>query len=129
MPGDLLVDTSVAIDYMRGEPAAGRVIAAASRLYAAAVVLGELLHGAERSARRVESLTRVERFAAQVEILPVDEETARHYSGIRTSLVEKGRPIPENDIWIAAVGRQHQLTVVTRDSHFTEVPGLALLSW
>ena len=129
MAGDLLVDTSVAIDYMRGEPAARRVIAAASRLYAASVVLGELLHGAERSPRRIENLARVERFTAQVEVLPVDEETAHHYSDIRTSLVAKGRPIPENDIWIAAVGRQHQLTVVTRDSHFTDVPGIALLSW
>jgi tRNA(fMet)-specific endonuclease VapC len=129
MPGDLLVDTSVAVDYLRGDPAAGRVIAAASRLCSASVVLGELLHGAERSPRPAENLDRVERFASQVEILPVDEGTAHHYSEIRTSLANKGRPIPENDIWIAAVGRQHRLTVVTRDSHFTEVPGLALLAW
>lgn len=129
MPGELLVDTSVAVDYMRGQSAAVRVINAASRLYAPSIVLGELLHGAERSPRRADSLAGVERFTAQVEVLPVDEETAYHYSDIRASLSKKGRPIPENDIWIAAVGRQHQLTVVTRDSHFTEVPGLALLSW
>lgn len=129
MPGELLVDTSVAVDYMRGNSAAVRVMNAASRLYAASVALGELLHGADRSSRRAESMAQVGRFVDQVEILAVDETTAHHYSDIRTALVKKGRLIPDNDIWIAAVGRQHQLTVVTRDSHFTEVPGLALLSW
>jgi len=128
MPGDILVDTSVAVDFMRGDPATGRVIKGASRLYAAAVVLGELLYGAERSSRRAESVARVESFAAHVEILPIDEETAHHYATVVTSLKKKGRPIPENDMWIAAVGLQHQLTVFTRDSHFNEVAGLQLLS-
>jgi tRNA(fMet)-specific endonuclease VapC len=129
MAGDLLIDTSVAVDYMNGDVAAARVIANASELYTPSIVVGELLHGAERSNRRAENLARVEMFAAQVAVVPVDVETAYHYSEIKTSLISKGRPLPENDIWIAAVARQHRLTVITRDSHFGEISGLALLSW
>jgi tRNA(fMet)-specific endonuclease VapC len=129
MAGDILVDTSVAIDYLKGDLAAARVLENSSGLFAPSIVLGELLHGAKRSDRPTEHTARVEVFASKVAVLPVDLETAYHYSDIKNSLLRKGRPIPDNDMWIAAVARQHQLTVVTRDSHFGEISGIGLLSW
>lgn len=54
-------------------------------------------------------------------ILPVDEATAKAYSEVRDELRQKGRPIPENDIWIAALARQHGQPVVSRDGHFDYV--------
>jgi predicted nucleic acid-binding protein len=36
---------------------------------------------------------------------------------------------PDNDIWIAAVARQYDLPLVTRDGHFTVVPQLRVLAW
>jgi len=59
----------------------------------------------------------------------VRRETAWRYGEIKSSLRAKGRPLPDNDIWIVSIARQHQLTVATRDAHFGEIPGLALLSW
>jgi tRNA(fMet)-specific endonuclease VapC len=129
MAAEIIVDTSAAIDYMKGVPAAARVLESSASVGAPSIVLGELLHGAQKSDRPAENIARVERFASKVTVVPVDPETAYHYSDIKTSLVRKGRLIPENDLWIAAVARQHQLPVVTRDSHFGEVSGLGLLSW
>ena len=54
---------------------------------------------------------------------------AIEYGQIKNNLRAKGRPIPENDIWIAALAKQYGLTLVTRDGHFGEVDGLAIEAW
>jgi tRNA(fMet)-specific endonuclease VapC len=61
--------------------------------------------------------------------LDCDLETARVYAGIRNALRLAGRPIPENDLWIASIALQHNLTLVARDKHFQEVPGLTTVTW
>ena len=62
-------------------------------------------------------------------VLPVEEATAGRYAEVRDELRAKGRPIPENDVWIAALARQHGLPVVTHDDHFEHVEGLRRLVW
>jgi tRNA(fMet)-specific endonuclease VapC len=62
-------------------------------------------------------------------IVSVDKETAFHYGHIRSALAQAGTPIPENDIWIAALGVQHQLSLVTRDTHFERIASISLLNW
>ena len=54
-------------------------------------------------------------------ILGTNVETALIYGEMKHSLRVKGRPLPENDIWIAAIALQYDLTLVTRDAHFQEV--------
>ena len=51
------------------------------------------------------------------------------YAVIKNSLHEKGQPIPENDIWIAAIALQHDITLVTRDVHFRQVDYLRTDTW
>jgi tRNA(fMet)-specific endonuclease VapC len=104
------------------------VIAATSELFLPSIALGELIHGAEVSNRRVANLAAVEHFTASVTVLSCAAGTASHYGEIKAALRSKGRPLPDNDVWIAATARQHVLTVATRDSHFNEIPGLAILS-
>ncbi|WP_322746135.1 PIN domain-containing protein [Nostoc sp. LEGE 06077] len=58
-----------------------------------------------------------------------DVETARQYGEIKNKLRLKGHPLPENDIWIASVALQYQLTLVTRDAHFQQVENLQTVSW
>lgn len=77
--------------------------------------MGELFFGAERSKRREAKLAEAEAFAGDSEVRPCDLETARHYGVIENALRAEGRPIPDNDIWIAALAQQHELIVVTRD--------------
>jgi tRNA(fMet)-specific endonuclease VapC len=71
----------------------------------------------------------VERFAAKRSILHCDLNVARVYGLLKQRLREKGRPIPENDIWIAATAANHNLILVTRDQHFDEVDGLTTIRW
>lgn len=89
-------------------------------------VVGELCYGALSSTRLKENLARVNELSGRAEILPCNSETAVSYASVKSRLRKKGRPIPENDIWIAAVARQHHLTLLSRDSHFRQIEGLKL---
>lgn len=62
-------------------------------------------------------------------VLPCDEGTAYQYGVIRNALRTQGRPIPENDLWIAALAGQHDLVLATRDAHFEFIEGLAVERW
>jgi tRNA(fMet)-specific endonuclease VapC len=93
------------------------------------VVIGGLIYGAYKSSRSQEKLDRIDELTVSNVILGSDAETARQYGEIKFSLQQKGRPIPENDIWIAAIAIQHELKLVSRDAHCTEVSGLQLEGW
>jgi len=74
-------------------------------------------------------MTQVREFTKNATVLACSMETAEHYGQIKNELKTKGHPLPENDIWIAAIARQHALTVVTRDQHFKEIDALLLEEW
>jgi len=69
------------------------------------VALGELFYGAARSGRPSENIDRVERFASGRANILCDLDVAREYGRLKQRLKEKGRPLPENDIWIAAAAK------------------------
>jgi len=104
-------------------------LSAAGAVFVPSIVLGELYYGARKSGRAAANVTRVDAFAAGNAVLVCDEDTARRYGEIKDGLRVIGRPIPENDIWIAAVARQHGLTLATRDAHFSHVAGLLVAAW
>ena len=62
-------------------------------------------------------------------VLYIDEASARAYGNIKASLRKKGTPIPENDIWIAALAHRSELIIVTRDSHFKEIESISIENW
>ena len=62
-------------------------------------------------------------------VLNVDEHTAERYAEVRADLRRGGQPIPGNDVWLAALARQHALPILSRDRHFDFVPGLRRISW
>ena len=68
-------------------------------------------------------------FAESCSVLICDTETSRQYGEIKNLLRAKGRPTPENDIWIAAIAKQHKLTLVSRDDHFKEIEDFLTLTW
>ena len=106
-----------------------RQFAAAGTMYLPLRVLGELHFGAQRSLRPNEALAKVREFLRIAAVLLPDENTAEQYGQIKAELARIGRPIPENDVWIAAIARQHDLPVATRDAHFAAVPSLKTLGW
>jgi predicted nucleic acid-binding protein len=61
--------------------------------------------------------------------LSVDRETSGHYAQIRSELKKVGKPIPSNDLWIAALARQHRLPLMSLDGHFDAVQGMKRIGW
>jgi tRNA(fMet)-specific endonuclease VapC len=92
-------------------------------------VVGELYYGAQRSSRVEQNIAQIDRFRAANTILVCDGSTASVYGIVKNALREKGRPIPENDIWIAAIALQNGLILATRDAHFGEVDALQVETW
>jgi tRNA(fMet)-specific endonuclease VapC len=93
------------------------------------LVQSPIYYGANKSSRSQANIARIDEFAAENQVLAVDGQTARHYGEVKHALHIKGKPIPENDIWIAALSRQHQYTLVTQDNHFNEVDGIETIHW
>lgn len=120
--GRYLLDTNIIIALLEGTPAWCRISNWPGRMFLPVIAIGELLFGAAKSGRPMENAAKVERFAAGRSILLCDFNVAR---GLR----EKGRPIPENDIWICAIAACHELVLVTRDQHFRNVDGLKVSVW
>lgn len=129
MSGRLLLDTNIVIALFAQDTLVQDRLAASEEVFVPSVVLGELYYGARKSGRVRTNVARIDEFAASNAVLECDIETARQYGHIKNLLRTKGRPIPENDIWIAAIAQQHQLTLISRDEHFKEVDGLLLESW
>lgn len=128
MAGECRLDTNVVIAVFAGERRVQRKLKR-SAIVISSVVIGELLFGALNSGRPAENVARIEEFALANSVLPCDTKTARHYAQIKKRLRGKGKPVPENDIWIAALALQHDLTLVSRDRHFGEIDNLKLESW
>jgi tRNA(fMet)-specific endonuclease VapC len=129
MSGEFLLDTNLVIALFAGESSVQRHFSRDPRLFLPTIVVGELWYGALRSARKDENLRRVTDMASSVAVLSCDVETARHYGEVKDRLRQKGRPIPENDLWIAAVALQYNLILVSRDAHFDEIEGLNRQTW
>ncbi len=126
--GDIMLDTNIVIASWKPDARVstrlpGRTLATCS------TIVGELYFGAYRSTQLTANIQRVDNYVAASRVLYCDAGTARTYGQIKQKLLAKGRPIPDNDIWIAAIASQHSLTLVTRDHHFYEVDGLTIEVW
>lgn len=91
--------------------------------------LPQLYFGAYRSLKVQENINRIDEFALNNTVLVCNTDTAKRYGVIKNRLKEKGEPIPENDIWIAAIAQQYTLTLVTNDSHFKAIENLKIETW
>jgi tRNA(fMet)-specific endonuclease VapC len=129
MNGRNLLDTNIVIALFAQDAAVVEHLDEAEEVFIPSIVLGELYFGARKSRRVKENLARIDEFAFSNVVLGCDTETARYYGEIKNALREKGRPIPENDVWIAAIALQYDLTLISRDAHFGEIDHLKVESW
>jgi len=127
--GNYLLDSNIVIALFAGEPSILDHLKDASEVYIPSVVIGELYYGAPKSSQAIKNLHRIEAFIAGSIILACDAVTAFHYGSIKDRLRQKGHPIPENDIWIAAIALQFDSILVSRDEHFSAVQGLMVEYW
>jgi len=125
----MILDTNALSAFADGVPPVVQQIAIADELHVPVIVLGEYSFGIATSRRRREYEAWLARGRALWNVLPLVEETTTHYAEIRQQLKRAGAPLPANDVWIAALARQHDLPVLSRDAHFDTVSGLTRLSW
>jgi tRNA(fMet)-specific endonuclease VapC len=123
---NLLLDTNVYSAFLRGKAEALELIRSASLIYLSVFVVGELFDGFRRGARAAENRRILQSFIAapRVRFLPATIVTADRYSRVLAALKAKGRPLPTNDVWIAAHAMEVGADLVSYDQHFGEVAGL-----
>ena len=129
MIGRYALDTNIVIALIDRDISVRDRVIAADEIFIPSAVLGELYFGAYKSNHPDANIARVDDLVRWYVILSIDEATARIYGAMRRELKAKGKPIPENDIWIAATARQFSATVATRDDHFDAIDGLSVEKW
>lgn len=125
----MLFDTNAISDWFRGVESLFTLVAKRPAYFFPAVAVGEYRHGLEKSSQRERLLPRFEQLLATSVTLPVTAETARHYARLATQQDRKGRPVPSNDLWIAALAVEHRLPILSRDAHFQSIDGIDVLTW
>lgn len=126
---NLLIDTNAAIAVINGNSAAIKAVDSAETIAIPIIVIGELCFGAEKSTQVAKNLSEIQTFLQGRNVLLCDLETATWYGKVAQRLRAKGRPIPQNDMWIAAIALRYDLTLMTKDEHFSEVEGLKVQGW
>lgn len=124
----VLLDTSAYARFLAGDGKVLDWLAKADRVYMSVFVLGELLAGFRAGAKERQNRRILEQFLSKpgVSVLEATTETAEYFGMIKVVLRNAGRPIPINDVWIAAHALDAGAVLVTFDSHFRAVPGLRL---
>ena len=125
----MILDTNAISALFAGDESLAALLDGEERLHLPVFVVGEYRYGLSRS-RHARSLAELlDTLILESVVLPANLETAAIYADLRAELGRNGTPIPENDVWIAALARQHELPLATRDAHFDAVPRLDRRSW
>ncbi len=119
----VLLDTSAYSALLRGDERVRDALRNADEIRVNPVVLGELLAGflSGRHRKKNEEELRLFLGSPRVAVVPIDEQTSERYALVLASLRRRGRPIPSNDLWIAASAAQYGLRLLTLDAHFLAV--------
>lgn len=124
-----ILDTNIIVAWLNGETAVAAKVDKSSAVYIPAIVAGELFWGAYNSGRAEKNIQKIQLLLQSYPVLVCDETTALEYGRIKLELKKKGTPIPENDIWIAALSAQYHFVLITRDAHFKNVKSIKTKAW
>lgn len=124
----IALDTNTAIAILNQKAGPSQWIQEFEEVFLPVVVIGELRFGALKSKRIAANLLRVQDFVSRCQILEVQLQTTDVYARLRMGLRKVGRPIPENDLWIAAICVEHGLRLASADGHFDDVRELSVES-
>jgi tRNA(fMet)-specific endonuclease VapC len=130
---DALLDTGVANIVLRTQETVER-LSGYGHIFVPDIVLGELYYGAYYYAARYQTtkyLDLCDDFLQQYrhQLMHANEDTLSIYGAIAAELRLKGQPMQQNDMWIAALARQYQLTILTTDKDYLRVPHLLVEIW
>ncbi|MGA1840823.1 MAG: type II toxin-antitoxin system VapC family toxin [bacterium] len=125
----ILIDTNIYTFALKGDEEVISTLQKVNKIGISSVSIGELLSGFKGGNKEKKNRKELETFldSPRVFICNIDYNTAEYYAEILVRLKEIGRPIPTNDIWIAATAFQYGLKLYSKDSHFKHIPGLILI--
>jgi len=125
----IIFDTNALSAFVDGDQKLLHAMRAETDIALPSIVLGEYLYGIQQSRMRTSYEGWIKSNLRFFDLLPVAREAAERYAEIRLELKAAGTPMPSNDLWIAALARQHRMQLVTRDGHFRAIRGLHILTW
>ena len=125
----MILDTNALSAAADDDPAVIANLARADQVAIPAIVLGEYRYGIAQSRNRTAYANWLKGLLNDCLVLDINEPTTHRYAEITLELRQKGRPIPTNDIWIAALCRQHSFPLLSRDRHFDLVAGTKRIGW
>jgi tRNA(fMet)-specific endonuclease VapC len=125
----LILDTNAVSAAAEQHPGIAEALSTATILALPVIVVGEFRSGIAQSRHRVTYSRWLDNLMIDCRVLDVTETTAHHYAAILLELRRAGKPIPTNDLWIAALCRQHALPLLSKDRHFDAVDGLRRIEW
>ncbi|MEO6870606.1 MAG: PIN domain-containing protein [Chthoniobacterales bacterium] len=125
----MILDTNAGSNLFRGDRLLEKLLAEDERHQLPVIVVGEYAFGLTQSRGQRQLQTLLNQPVRESEALEIDLETARFYAQVRRYLRQQGQPIPQNDLWIAALCLQHRQRLVSRDLHFDSIPELKRVEW
>ena len=125
----MILDTNALSAWCDDDQALLAVLPSDRPLFLPVIVLGEYRFGIKAARDRKVREKWLNDVEAAVTVLGADGTTAHHYADVREELRQAKTPIPENDVWIAALARQHALPLLSRDAHFDCVAGVRRIGW
>lgn len=125
----MILDTNALSATADDDPAIIPLLARADQIAIPVIALGEYRYSIAQSRHRANYAKWLNGLLHDCLVLDANEATTHHYAEITLELRQKGKPIPTNDIWIAALCRQHSLPLLSRDRHFDLVPGIRRIGW
>ena len=123
----ILLDSNAYSNLKRGHSPVAELVRRSEEVLLPLVVIGELLYGFRNGTRLERNMNELQAFMDNplVTVAPMTLTTADRYSRIAAALRAKGRPLPSNDIWIAAHTQETGADLISYDEHFSQVDGLA----
>ena len=122
----IALDTNRVTDLFKGDTPLAQLLANCEEIWIPLIVIAELKAGffAGTQQHRNENLLARLLSKGNVDVLLPNRGTAEHYARLFVYLKRCGSPVPDNDLWIAALAIQNDLQLVTRDKHFDRIPHL-----
>ena len=128
MNGRISLDTNIVIRLFKNDPIVTKALDTITTICLPTPVIAELLFAARNATYQKENLKVYNEFINACTVLNITRETANLYSIIRLELKQKGRPIPENDLWIASICKEQNLPLFTGDAYFDTINGLKVVN-
>lgn len=125
----MILDTNALSAAADNDPAVVTILGHAEQMAIPAIVLGEYRYGIAQSRHKASYERWLTGLLQDCTVLDINEPTTHYYAGICMELKRLGKLIPTNDLWIAALCRQHSLPLLSRDHHFDWVPGSKRIGW